>query len=423
MRTIRIISILMLIAVLIGLSALPGNAAPLNTPVNPGTTSLISWWVLGETSGTRNDSHGTNHLTDNNTVTYTTGMYGNAALMTRANQESLSRSDNASLSTGNIDYTIGLWTNLTSGSLTQYFISKYGPTTQGEYYVRTTTANAVEFNIVNTSGSPVAVTSPAITVGAWTFIVVWHDSVNNTINIQIDNGTVTSASHSAGSNDGNGAFYIGSISAAQNTTLNGAIDEVFFYKRVLTADEREWLYNSGSGRTYADLTAPTATPSFTPTNTLTSTNTFTPEPPTATFTFTPTFTATNTATATEPPTATYTFTPAITNTHTFTPTFTATNTATATRTHTPTNTATIEPTNTFTPTVTFTPTITNTPTITFTPTITNTPGPTRTPSGDESKLITYGDTATVTAISLLCLVVVLAYLSWLVITTLQRKKK
>jgi len=38
-------------------------------------TSLVSYWNLIETSGTRNDSHGTNHLTDNNTVGYAAGPY------------------------------------------------------------------------------------------------------------------------------------------------------------------------------------------------------------------------------------------------------------------------------------------------------------------------------------------------------------
>jgi hypothetical protein len=37
--------------------------------------------------------------------------------------------------------------------------------------------------------------------------------------------------------------------------------------------------------------------------------------------------------------------------------------------------------------------------------------------------VSYGDAAQVTATSLLCLIVVLGLLAWLVITTLQRKRK
>lgn len=37
--------------------------------------------------------------------------------------------------------------------------------------------------------------------------------------------------------------------------LNGRIDELALYKRVLTAAERTWLYNSSKGRSYANLGA------------------------------------------------------------------------------------------------------------------------------------------------------------------------
>lgn len=40
---------------------------------------LISWYNLDEQSGTRNDSHGTNHLTDNNTVTFRDGIVAGTA--------------------------------------------------------------------------------------------------------------------------------------------------------------------------------------------------------------------------------------------------------------------------------------------------------------------------------------------------------
>lgn len=53
--------------------------------VSPLLTSLIAHWKLDEASGTRNDSHGTNHLTDNNTVTTATAKLGtNAAQFTAA---------------------------------------------------------------------------------------------------------------------------------------------------------------------------------------------------------------------------------------------------------------------------------------------------------------------------------------------------
>src|SRR5688572_28354046 len=69
-------------------------------PVNPGTSGLVSWWSLNEASGTRNDSHSTNHLTDNNAVPSAAGLKGNSAAFVTAGLESLSIADNASISTG-----------------------------------------------------------------------------------------------------------------------------------------------------------------------------------------------------------------------------------------------------------------------------------------------------------------------------------
>jgi hypothetical protein len=63
---------------------------------SPLITGLVSWWNLDETSGTRADSHGSNDLTDVNTVGYTDGKIGNAASCITANVEYLQVTDNSS---------------------------------------------------------------------------------------------------------------------------------------------------------------------------------------------------------------------------------------------------------------------------------------------------------------------------------------
>jgi RHS repeat-associated protein len=85
--------------------------------------------------------------------------------------------------------------------------------------------------------------------------VAWHDSVNNTLNIQVNNGTVSSVSYTSGAMD---TTYPLSIGAHSNGSygFDGRIDEVVLYKRVLNSAQRSWLYNNGAGRTYSDLTLP-----------------------------------------------------------------------------------------------------------------------------------------------------------------------
>ena len=75
---------------------------------NPGTTGLEGFWGADETSGTRSDEHGSNDLSDNNSVLVAPARVGaNAARFVRADSQYLSIADNASLSMGDIDFTLG----------------------------------------------------------------------------------------------------------------------------------------------------------------------------------------------------------------------------------------------------------------------------------------------------------------------------
>jgi hypothetical protein len=392
MRTSRIILIPLLIAALIGLSALPmsGNAAPLYT--NPGTTGLVSWWSLDETSGTRNDSHGSNHLTDNNTVGYTAGVRDNAAYFIAANNEHLSINDNASVSTGDINFTVCYWVYMNTKAGTMVY--KHASSSTREYYTQYESvsdryrfcysSNGTSFSTISADnfGSP--------GTGEWHYVCAWHDATNNQVGIQVNNGTANTSSYSSGVFDSTSPLMIG-------LGLNGYLDEIAFYKRTLSSAEREWLYNAGSGREYCEVAGTCATPTPTASNTPTPTPTNTP------------------------------ITPSNTPTFTFTPSNTPTHTATFTATHTQVNTETFTPTPSETPTETPTPTETATPTATFTPTITYTPSPTRTPGNMATAfydgIITYGDAANVTVTALLCLVVVIGLLIYLTSTYLQRRRK
>lgn len=55
--------------------------------------NLVSYWQMGSA----NDSHGTNHLTNNNSVSFTTGKVGNAASFAAASSQYLSHADDATV--------------------------------------------------------------------------------------------------------------------------------------------------------------------------------------------------------------------------------------------------------------------------------------------------------------------------------------
>ncbi|NOT05220.1 MAG: DUF11 domain-containing protein [Anaerolineales bacterium] len=239
-----------------------GNIASQNSALpNPGTTGLVAWWSLNETSGTRNDSFGSNTLTDNNTVTSTTGKKGNAAQFTWTNSEWLSKADNADLSTGDIDFTVCGWMNINTKTTYRGLLSKWEHSTNNKEYYIGYASDLGRFTFVvsnngTATGGIAANSFGAPTTGTWNYVCAWHDATANTLNIQVNNGTVDSAAWSAGVYNGTAPFNIGRIGGGTTSYHDGLSDEIVFYKRILTAGERSWLYNAGNGRTYSDLSLP-----------------------------------------------------------------------------------------------------------------------------------------------------------------------
>lgn len=224
--------------------------------------SLTAYWDLDESSGTRVDSVGSNDLTDNNTVGSVTGKQGNAASFDDANDEYLSIADNSDVSTGDIDFTIACWVRLDDKSNNYGIICKWGflnAANSREYRIfYSSGADRFQF-IVSSDGTatnevPVSADnfgSPS--AGTFYFILAYHDSVNNEIGIQVNNGTADTVSHSAGVYDGTASLFFGALDvsgAIVPNDLDGAIDEAGLWKRILTSQETSDLYNGGSGNTY-----------------------------------------------------------------------------------------------------------------------------------------------------------------------------
>lgn len=218
---------------------------------------LEAYWRLEEASGNRADAFGANTLTDNNTVTQdASGKQGSCALFTAANSEYLSIADNAALSTGDIDFTAWAWVKFTTAPASNMgILSKYGGAGNREWSMQKTSANRLAFQVSNDGTAQVSATDSSVTVtaGVWYLIIGWHNSVANTISIQYNNNTPVSTAHTTGVFDSANAFNIGRFGGS--FYLDGVVDEVGFIKRLLSAAERTWLYNSGNGRSYAELVA------------------------------------------------------------------------------------------------------------------------------------------------------------------------
>lgn len=230
---------------------------------------LVSMWELEEASGARADAHGTNTLTDNNTVTQATGKVGSAAQFTSANSEYLSITDNASISTGDIDWWVAAWVYPDSLTGDPTIASRWNASTGNrEYwlgYLSTSGRYALQVSPDGTSSGNTTVSANnrgAASTGAWDFVMAWHDSVNNTINIRVNHGTPDPAAHSTGVFDSAATFRLGAlISGAGSLTefWNGRMDQAAFGKSpalgiAALADEiSSVLYGGGNGVTYAGI--------------------------------------------------------------------------------------------------------------------------------------------------------------------------
>lgn len=222
---------------------------------------LVGAWPLDEASGTRRDHSGLgNDLTDNATVTGAAGPSINiplASQFTAANLEFLSIANNPNNNIGDIDFAIWAWCYFDSlGDFYRPICSKRGTNQNvcGLFYSKSTDSGFFEFEIYSldilTINEVEASTFGAPSTNTWYFIAAWHDSVANTLNIQINNGAINSAATTIAPTTGTAPLRIGFD--ADVAYMNGRISELNLIKRIPTAQEWTWLYNRGSGRSQSE---------------------------------------------------------------------------------------------------------------------------------------------------------------------------
>lgn len=221
-------------------------------------TGLISYWKLDETSGNRADSHGSNTLAPINAPGYEAGKIGNSAAFVRASSQGLQIASNSALQTGDIDFSVAAWVKLASKTATNNYIAVKGNNnaTAWEYALRYSTAtDRFQFAIGNGAAAIVAADAlGAPSTGTWYYIAAWHDATANKIYIQVNDGTINNAADAAITANTE-PFTIGAAGTPSKfSTFDGAIDEVAFWKRTLSADDRTALYNGGAGLAYTAFT-------------------------------------------------------------------------------------------------------------------------------------------------------------------------
>jgi hypothetical protein len=226
-------------------------------------TDLVSYWEMEETSNTRVDSHGANDLTDNNPVTYATGILGNAAAFLASGLDFLSNTTAIGYAEG-APLSYNLWVYLPSTSQKGVFVEDSAIVNSNSGF-----AIGVGNNDLDTAGNDLMIplwgytwqdTDVAIGTG-WHMITVIYGTDRKTKAYK--DGSLVFTGTTAGGAMSDADFFIGKSQGPTARYLSdGYIDEVGVWSRALTADEIVELYNAGDGIPYEVATPPasSATP-------------------------------------------------------------------------------------------------------------------------------------------------------------------
>lgn len=154
---------------------------------------------------------------------------------------------------GGGDHCIFGWFYLNSNTGTQFIVSKWNA---GKAANLTYCFYISDGSLYGDNGGSIyysaGVSASGFPAANWHFFCVWRDSTDGKVRLQLNNGT-TYVSSSASDPAGTIPFVIGGT-LSTSFEMAGRVNHVGFTSgSILTADERTWLYNSGVGRTAAEL--------------------------------------------------------------------------------------------------------------------------------------------------------------------------
>lgn len=232
------------------------------------TTNLEAWWNLAETSGVAWDAHGSNHLTDNNTVTFAAGKVAYTANdsrdFDRGTAEHFLITDAAQTGLdigGNDNLYFCAWIHPdTLASFQGYTIaSKWNwSDSKREWGMGIGGSDDKPYMQVSYDGAAVATAlwGSAVNTGAWYFVEGYHDGTADVIGVSVNRGTDVTTAHSTGIYQNDAGFSIGAFDDTTSKNVwDGRIQNAVYISGIPTAAERDSLYNGGLGVDYADKPA------------------------------------------------------------------------------------------------------------------------------------------------------------------------
>jgi hypothetical protein len=215
------------------------------------TDNLISYWKFDEASGNRADSHGSNTLTDVNTVGSATGILNNGADFEASSSERLTRS----AQTWGIAnaWTWAFWYKPESftGNPRIIFMGPDGGA--NNIVIGVTTGGKLFVNLFNSAGAAFKEYSNSTTtmsINNWYHVAVTWDGTDLLGYINNSAQTFTKGLDNAGSmTDSSRQLTIGATAAGTAPT-DGVLDETPLYSRAITSAEVSVLFGGGTPPAY-----------------------------------------------------------------------------------------------------------------------------------------------------------------------------
>lgn len=225
-------------------------------------TNLVSFWGLNETSGNRIDAIGSNDFTSINGVTSVAGQVGNAAQFSYNDENYLQADHNSTLNLQNTPFTLSLF-------LGPAYFDEYGGVLAKGYefqlvqqYINEQPDGAqVRFNLFD-NGSSTSFGEIAFTTlqeNQWNHLLIWHNPATKTVSGRVNLGATISTSYTTQTLvTSNAPLQVGCGSFGVDF-LNGKVDCLGLWHRVLTEAEQSDLYNDGQGLELLNPPSPSET--------------------------------------------------------------------------------------------------------------------------------------------------------------------
>lgn len=208
------------------------------------TDNLVAYWKLDESSGDASDSVGSNTAT-NSSATYASGKINNGAVFSGSSQY-MYVADTANLRYASSNaLSVSFWFKVSNTTGVKTLVSKWsnGGSAKQNWIIYMNGSSLV----LGANGTGAVASKASLSANTWYHCVATMDT-DRGCELYLDNSSPATGDAGPTWLDGTDQLRFG-----QNTNtnyLNGMLDEVAIWNRVITSSEVASLYNSGSGLQY-----------------------------------------------------------------------------------------------------------------------------------------------------------------------------